>query len=66
MLVPSPAGLAEQLVGEVRHLQQELATTRAKLSTAEDMLRKMPSEGESLSTALTAVLVSVPLPWQRP
>lgn len=38
--------LAEQLVCEVRRLQQELAMTRAKLESAEDVLSKMPSEGE--------------------
>lgn len=38
-------GLAEQLVQEVKRLQQELNLTKAKLATAEELIHKMPSEG---------------------
>lgn len=41
-------GLAERLVGEVRKLQQELFVYRAKLSTATEIIEKMPSEGETI------------------
>ena len=37
--------LAEQLVCEVRKLQQELARTQARLESAEETISKMPSEG---------------------
>ena len=38
-------GLAEQLVQEVKRLQQELSLTKTKLATAEELIHKMPSEG---------------------
>ena len=37
--------LAEQLVSEVKRLQQELAITKSKLQSASEMISKMPSEG---------------------
>lgn len=40
-----PSGLAEQLVQEVKRLQQELSLTKTKLATAEELIHKMPSEG---------------------
>lgn len=40
------AGLAEQLVVEVRRLHQELGVYQAKLNTATEIIEKMPSEGE--------------------
>ena len=40
-----PPALAEQLVAEVKRLQQELVHTRTKLQVAENSLRNMPSEG---------------------
>ena len=48
MYTLSPA-LAEQLVCEVRKLQQELARTQARLESAEETISKMPSEGEPVT-----------------
>ncbi|CAI8040850.1 Ski oncogene, partial [Geodia barretti] len=51
----SALGLAEQLVLEVKRLQQELSLTRTKLTTAEELIHKMPSEAcmrEQLAQAL--------------
>lgn len=51
----SALGLAEQLVLEVKRLQQELSLTKTKLSTAEELIHKMPSEAcmrEQLAQAL--------------
>ena len=42
--------LAEQLVSEVKRLQQELAITKSKLQSASEMISKMPSEGEHFLT----------------
>ena len=40
--------LAEQLVSEVKRLQQELAITKSKLQSASEMISKMPSEGRGI------------------
>lgn len=53
----SPLSLAEQLVTEVKRLQQELAITKSKLQSASEMISKMPSEAcmrEQLAQALAS------------
>ncbi len=40
-------GLSEQLVSEVQSLQKELTVTRAKLKSAREVIKEMPSECES-------------------
>ncbi len=39
-------GLADQLVGEVKKLQQEVSVCRGKLKNATDIIEKMPSESK--------------------
>ena len=48
MFFPVSLALAEQLVSEVKRLQQELAVTKSKLQSAGEVIAKMPSEGLSL------------------
>lgn len=58
--------LAEQLVCEVRKLQQELARTQARLESAEDTISKMPSEGKlvtQLKSIHTQVYLTVAAPY---
>lgn len=57
--------LAEQLVCEVRKLQQELARTQARLESAEDTISKMPSEGK-LVTHLKSIHTQVYLTVEAP
>ena len=63
-----PTGLAEQLVLEVKRLQQELNHTKTKLSTAEEMIQKMPSEGVAISLISHLLLPppAFPLPYLPP
>lgn len=50
MQLTGQTGLAEQLIGEVKKLQQEVGMYRAKLRTATEIIEKMPSEGAIKST----------------
>ena len=60
---PLWAGLAEQLVQEVKTLQQELSLTKTKLATAEELIHKMPSEGTVLPTiSLPPFVPTISLP----
>ena len=40
-------GLAEQLLSDVKRLEQEMAFSKTKLQAAQDIITKMPSEGGS-------------------